>query len=373
MIVIFEVVIDMKTSPLHNIHTALRANFADYAGWEMPLSYGNPVAEHLSVRSGVGILDLSHRGKIKATGRDRVKFLHNLVSNEVNDLKPGEGNYSALLNSRGRLLADFRLYMMEDYVLLDVDAENSPKLVKELTRYIIVNQVKLEDVSDSLGLVSVQGPKSSELLGLILGERMPDLAEYHHVRRGFDGFELTVVKTGYTGEIGYDIFTPVEGTLPLWNALFEKGKGYGPTPVGLAGLDSLRIETGLPRYGVDMDENYIASEAGLEKAISYSKGCFVGQEVVGRVKFRGHVNRLLVGMQVDGDAAPAKGAKIYDGDQEIGHVTSSLLSPSLKRPLAMGYVRREFIEPGSKVSVEIDGGRVSAEVVELPFCDYSPE
>jgi glycine cleavage system T protein len=363
----------MKTSLLNNIHTALQANFADYAGWEMPRDYGDSLSEHLAVRNGVGVIDLSHRGKIKATGRDRVKFLHNLVSNEVAKLKPGEGNYSALLNSRGRLLADFRLYMMEDYILLDVDADNSTKLIREFTRYIIVNQVKLEDVSESLGLISVQGPKASLLLSLIFGEPMPDLAEHHHVKHQFNGLELIVVKTGYTGEAGYDIFTPVEGTLPLWNALFEKGKGYGVTPAGLAALDSLRIEAGVPRYGVDMDESYIASEAGLEKAISYSKGCFVGQEVVGRVKFRGHVNRLLVGMKVDGDAAPARGAKVYDGDQEIGHVTSSLLSPSLNRPLAMGYVRREFIEPGSKVAVEIGGSKTSAEVVELPFCDYSPE
>ena len=357
----------MKTTPLHDIQTGLGANFADYAGWDMALDYGDPAAEHLAVRERVGLLDLSHRGKIKVSGKDRTKFLHNIVSNEVNKLEPGEGNYSTLLNSRGRLLVDFKLYTMDDYILLDVDAGNLSKLIKGLKRYIIINKVELEDQTESLGLVSVQGPESPQLLKRLLGDSMPDLVEHHHSKREYDGLELIVIGSGYSGEIGYDIFVPIEGVVPLWNALYQKGKDHGVTPVGLAALDSLRVEAGVPKYGVDMDEEYIVSEVGLENAIDYDKGCFVGQEVVGRAKFRGRVNRLLVGMQVEGDAAPVRGAKVYGDDKEIGHVTSGLLSPSLERPVAMGYVRREFVEPGSKVAVQIDGATASAEVVELPF------
>ena len=357
----------MKTSPLHDIHTTMGTDFADFAGWEMASSYGDPVAEHLAVRESAGLLDLSHRGKILVTGKDRTKFLHNIVSNEVNNLKPGEGNYSTLLNSRGRLLVDFRLYLMEDYILLDVDGDNLAKLIKGLKRYIIVNKVELEDQTESLSLISLQGPNSSQLLNTTFAESIPDLAEHHHLGLEYDGFDLIVVATGYTGESGYDIFVPVEGVTHLWSALSAKGKDIGVTPVGLTALESLRIEAGVPRYGVDMDEEYIASEVGLENAIDYDKGCFIGQEVVGRVKFRGKVNKMLVGMEVGGDAAPVRGAKVYGDDGEIGHVTSSLLSPTLSRPLAMGYVRREFVEPGSKVTVQVDGATASAEVVELPF------
>jgi folate-binding protein YgfZ len=194
------------------------------------------------------------------------------------------------------------------------------------------------------------------------------LSEYDFLKRDLLGSQLTIARINRTGEEGYDIFVGSDLAVRLWELLTNNGEEFGIKPIGLEAMETRRIEAGIPRYGFDMDESTIPIEAGLWHAISFDKGCYVGQEVVARIKWRGHVNRHLAGFVIEGKELPKSGDKLMHGEREIGQITSSVFSPALKKGIALGYIRREFIEPGTKVSVRLGEGKIgSAEVVKTPF------
>ncbi|MBI4532094.1 MAG: aminomethyl transferase family protein [Candidatus Latescibacteria bacterium] len=357
----------MKRSSLYDIHRTLYATFVEVAGWEMPDHYGDPLAEHNVVRTDVGLIDLSHRGVLRITGPDRTTFLHNLVTNDITSLSPGMGCYAAILNPKGRILADMRVSVLQDSLLLDTEPELPEKLYSTLDRYLIADDAVLDNVTEQVGSLGVYGPQSSTLIGTLLGADLPE-QEHHFILHDFGGASLFIARSEITGEVGYDLFAPVEALPGLWETLCEKGRSMGVRPVGLQALNTLRIEAGIPRYGVDMDEETIALEARLEqRAISFTKGCYIGQEVVARATYRGHVNWLLSGLQVEGEAVPSGGDKVFDDDREVGHITSAILSPTLHHPIAFAYLRREVSEPDRRLTLIVHGASLSAEVVALPF------
>lgn len=357
----------MKHSPLYDIHRPLHSTFGEVAGWEMPDHYGDPMAEHNAVRTGVGLIDLSHRGVLRITGPDRVTFLHNLVTNDIRSLSPGMGCYATILNPKGRIVADMRVYVLRDSLLLDTEPELPEKLYTTLDRYLIADDVVLENVTERVGSLGTYGPHSSTFVRTLFGIELPE-EEHHFILRDFGGGTLLIARNEMTGEVGYDLFAPMEVLVGLWETLCEKGRSMGIRPVGLHALNTLRIETGIPRYGVDMDEEIIALEARLEqRAISFTKGCYIGQEVVARATYRGHVNRLLSGLQVEGETVPSRGDKVFDDDREVGYITSAILSPTFNRPIALAYLRREVGDPGSRLSITVEGTAIPAEVVALPF------
>ena len=357
----------MKHSPLYDIHRTLHATFVEVAGWEMPDHYGDPLAEHNAVRTDVGLIDLSHRGMLRITGSDRVTFLHNLVTNDITSLSPGMGCYATILNPKGRILADMRVYVLQDSLLLDTEPELPEKLFSTLDRYLIADDAVLEHVTEQIGSLGAYGPHSSALVKTLFETELPE-KEHHFALCDFRGVTLLIVRSEITGEIGYNLFTPMEVIPDLWGTLCEKGRSMNARHVGLHALNTLRIEAGIPRYGVDMNEEVIALEARLEhRAISFTKGCYVGQEVVARATYRGHVNRLLSGLQIEGETVPSRGDKVFDDDREVGHITSAILSPTFNRPLALAYLRREVSDPGSRLSVTVEGTAIPAEVVALPF------
>jgi glycine cleavage system T protein len=357
----------MKHSPLYDIHRTLHATFVEVAGWEIPDHYGDPIAEHNAVRTGVGLIDLSHRGVLRITGPDRVTFLHNLVTNDIRSLSPGTGCYAAILTPKGRIIADMRVYVLQDALLLDTEPELPEKLSTTLDRYLIADDAVLENVTGQIGALGVYGPHSSTFVGALFGIELLE-KEHHVVLCDFRGATLLIVRNEITGEVGYDLSAPVE-TLPgLWETLYERGGAMNIRPVGHHALNTLRIEAGIPRYGVDMGEEVIALEARLEqRAVSFTKGCYIGQEVVARATYRGHVNRLLSGLQVEGETVPSKGDKVFADDREVGHITSAILSPTCNRPVALAYLRREVSDPGSRLSITVEGTAIPAEVVTLPF------
>ncbi len=332
----------------------------------MPRSYGHSEEEHLAVREGVGVADLSHRGKLLMSGKEHIKFLHGMVTNNVMALEGGSGLYAAMLTPKGRMITDMNVYKRGDSFLLDLEPGLGEKIRDFLLKYRLSYKASVEDVTESLGLLSVHGIKSKELLKKTFSVDL-NLREYSFLNSDINGYEATITKINRTGEEGFDIYVPAEGLKLLWEKLNNVGKDFDIRPVGLEAMESLRIEVAIPRYGVDMDENTIPQEAGIRRALSFDKGCYVGQEVIIRIEHRGHVNRHLLGLFIQSEKPPAKGDRIFRDEHQIGEITSGVFSPSLKRVIALGYIRREFSEPGTEVSVFIEDVPKKAEVVETPF------
>ena len=367
----------MKTTPLHHIHEQLGAAFAEkHRGWSIAAHYTDPISEHHAVRNSVGIADVSYRTRHQLTGDDRAKFLHRIISNDVETLSTGQGTYATLLTHRGKVIADLNIYVLEDEITIDSAPETAENLFAELDKYIIADDVEFSDLTAETGAIVVHGPKSPELLQSVLGlNEVANLQERQNCVREADALfkhAIVCVRTDTTGEIGYMLYTAAEGLEPLWKALMAEGSHYA-RPIGWNALESLRIEAGVPRYGAELTDAVIPLEAELEHAIDFEKGCYIGQEIVARMKYRGHPNRLLRGMEIDGSPTSQDNRKIhpnapiFNGDKEVGWVTSITFAPTLAKEIALGYVRITVTDPGSRVQIETSDGRVEATVVRLPF------
>ena len=361
----------MNQSPLYRIHQSLSAKFTEVHGWEMPAHYGAPAAEHLAVRKGAGIMDMTHRGKIRISGKDRIKFLQNILSQDINKLTPGTGGHATLLNTKGHMLAYMRIYSDEDSFLIDTEPGEADKIIQILNRYLFREDVKIDDVTLKYGLVTVQGPHSRENICRISGTDIKKMEECNHLNLTINSINCKVVKTTHTGEEGYDIYAPWDNIHSIWETIIIPSPSAQITPVGHEAYNSLRIEAGIPLYSVDMDEDTIPIEANLDHAISYTKGCYVGQETIARIKFKGHVNRTLTGFTIEGDIIPGKGDRIYtvteNTEHNIGIITSACFSPTLNKSIAIGYLRLGYTEPGTEVHIDSKPHRISAVIAGIPF------
>jgi folate-binding protein YgfZ len=288
-----------------------------------------------------------------------------MLSNDVKSLEPGQGVYATLLDVKGRIVADLRLYSEPDQILVETDVDLLQKAMRALERYIIMDDVTLERLR-WWGL-AVQGPRSRALVGSLEGE-LPPLPEFGHLRGGYSGMPLHIVRASSTGEEGYELWMTQEAesetAKALWERVLAHASGLGALPCGTEALEMLRIEAGIPRYGDDLGEDTLPLEAGLLNALSFTKGCYVGQEIVERARSRGHVNWKLVGVAVDSVAPPSPGEKAMLEGREVGEVTSACFSPSLHRSIALAYVRREASEPGVRLTLASGSAAV---VRELPF------
>ena len=352
---------------LDSVHSAAGAQFCAYHGWEIPENFGSVEAEYQALRRAAGIVDLSFRGKLVATGEDRAHFLQGMLSNEVEQLRSGQGNYCFLLNAQGHILADLNVLVQPERLLLDCEPLVTEKLRTTLERYIIMDEVELEDRSAHLGTVAVEGPAARQVVSEVLRlETLPAEPLAHLSPDGKSDFLL--LRTALTGE-GFWIVAPVERLPELWQALVEAARPLGGRPVGLAALEVARIEAGIPRYGADIEERIIPQETGQFRALSFTKGCYLGQEIVERVRSRGKVNRKLVGLVAPAGAPLRVGMKIAaggrDSGREIGRVTSAAHSFALGKPIALAYLRHEFSNSGTQVEVE----GIQAHVASLPFPD----
>ena len=360
---------DLKKTPFYEIHLSQGASFEDNSGWLIPISFGDELKEYNAVRNSVGIIDLSHRGKIILSGKEHIKFLQGVLTNDVDKLSEGNGLYSTFLTAKGRMIADMRVYRRSQSTLLDIEPGINERVSELLIKNKISYKATIEDWTDRLSLISVQGPQSRKLLEKILGEKIIDLKEYEFIIREINNMEAMIAKSRRTREDGFDLYLPIDGgDKLLWGSLIDKGNEFKLIPVGNNAMETLRIEAGIPKYGVDMNENTIPIEAGLWHALSFDKGCYVGQEVIARIKWRGHVNWHLVGLIFEGDNIPKRGDKILNEEREIGYITSSAFSPNLNKAIALAYIRREFKEPGTRVTINSeDKTNIFAKVAELPF------
>jgi len=329
----------------------------------VPARFSDVQAEWAAVRQRCGVLDAGFRTVLRAAGSDRLSFLQGMLSNDVAGLQPGQGTYAALLTVQGKVVSDLRVYVLADEVWLDVPAWRATAVRESLEKYIIADDVELESSDATAALVAVEGPRAAATVAAMTGTAVEGLAPHAHRELSFAGARLRVAAVTHTGEPGYLFLGDRAARADLW----ERGRAAGAQPVGMDALDVLRIEAGIPWYGRDIDEDTLISEAGLESAISYRKGCYLGQEVVERVAARGQVHRKLLGLVCAGFVVPPAGATLRYDDKEVGAITSAAWSPARDAVIALAYVRRECWTPGSELRVTLPAGDVAARVATLPF------
>jgi len=391
----------MNVLELHSFHAGLNAGFTEVNGLEIVEHYGDPLAEHAALRDAAGLVDLSFRSRLCLTGADRQKFLNGQVTNNVKDLKVGEGCYAALVNAKGKMQSDLNIYVLENEILLDFEPGYSAAVAQRLEKFIIADDVQAVDVAPHYGLLSVQGPKAEEAVNsLQFFQPTPDPSQEGN-EQTVGGTQLTSsggagvgfaqlptepmnfvsVKNAVLGEIywmnlprvgtsGFDLFVPTASLRAVADKLSIALKALGGRACGWQALELARIEAGIPRFGVDMDETNLAPEAGIEeRAISYTKGCYIGQEVIARIRTYGQVAKSLHGLRFadSNKVLPKRGDKLYQGDKEIGYVTSATRSPTLKSNIALAYVRREHNEIGTELVVRTTADDLDARIVPLPF------
>jgi len=353
--------------PLSRWHVERGAYLGPENGWELPTHYGDAAGETLAGRRAVGLIDLSHHGRLRIQGPDRVRFLNGLVTNDLAALRPGQGCWCAALTVKGRVLADFHLYARPDELLLECEAGWQVRLKEHFSSRVIREKVDFADASEELGLLGLYGPRACEVLDAagISGTSSWPLFAHGDVTIG--NTTAILARTDGLGGPGFELFVPRDGLESAWSALEQAGLDRGMRFLGTKAFEALRIEAGRPRLGRDLGEETLATEARLGAAISLTKGCYLGQEVVARTTHRGHTNRELVGLKVASKVVPPKGAKIFVGGAEVGWVTSAAWSASASGPIALGYLRVEHNAPGTTLELLAGEERLRATVTELPM------
>jgi folate-binding protein YgfZ len=323
---------------------------------------------YAALRHGAGLVDRSGTGRILLTGADRRSYLQGLLTNDIAALTTNTGCYAAMLTAQGRMITDMRVLELGDGLLLDLPLAVTPAVRDHLDRFVFSEDVQVENVTDIRAEIGIYGPGALDVLVSGGTEGGPPSSLFESTRVRLAGADAVIVRSDEPGISGYDVIVDAAHADTVTAALLAAGAVRVPD----ADAEAVRIESGRPRFGIDMDTDTIPLEAGLEeRAISRSKGCYVGQEVIVRVQDRGHgrVAKRLVGLTFDaGAAVPPAGARIVSAERELGRVTSAIGSPALGRPIALGYVHRDFVEPGTQVTVE----GASAVVAALPFVATIP-
>ncbi len=322
-------------------------------------------SEYSAVRDGgAGLIDLSSRGRILVSGSEAVMFLNGLITNDMKTLAANSWMVAAFPNVQGRLLAVVRILNRPDGFLIDTEEATHQKVLPLLDRFTLAGDFRVTDLTNQTATISLQGIKAAKVLSAIFGEEVSNVARRQVASARLNQTDLTIIRATQTGEDGFDLFVDAAEAGPLRQALIDASA----TSVSEAVAETLRIEAGIPRYGVDMDETTIVTETNLDDAVSFTKGCYLGQEIIVRIKHRGHVAKKLTGMILERDATIEAGAKVFSSDdKEIGRVTSFTFSPRLDRKIALGYVKYDYLAAGTSVKVPTNLGEIDAQIAELPF------
>ena len=359
----------MKHSRLHQQHIQLGAMFEEITGWEMPVHYGDIAAEHRAVRETVGIADLSHRGKLRVTGEDRIKWLQSIISNDILPLEPGQGRYSSFLTHKGKMLTYFRLYIQSDSVMVEDVGEIGEATFHAFRKFLLYGtKAKMENCAETWGLLLVSGPKAAQVIQSAFGVDVTDLKPVDFVTAQIGGQPALMLRTEETSEVDIEVLLPAESLITAWTSALQAGARFGIRAIGTQAREALRMEAGLPKAGPDLNEEIVPPEANLEgKAFSLNKGCYPGQEVVARMDTYGNVRRKFVGLFLMDPIIPPHGAKLYSGDREVGWISSAIHSPQFNKTIAFGFPLRDFSTAGTELTVECSGSRHRATIHTLPF------
>ncbi len=355
----------MKKTPLYDWHVAAGAKMVEFAGYWMPVQYRGIMEEHKKVRSSVGLFDVSHMGEFTFYGPEALAFLQKMTINDVSRLAVGQAQYSAMCYEHGGIVDDLIVYRDEDHFMMVVNAGNLEKDWQWLQEHQIPG-VEMRNESDQTALFALQGRHAEKVLQPLTEVELSGIRFYWFAHGKVAGVKAMISRTGYTGEDGFEIAVAANDAVKVWEAIMESGKPYEIEPVGLGARDTLRMEMKYCLYGNDIDETTNPLEAGLGWITKLDKGDFIGAEALRRVKAEG-VKRKLVGMALDDRNIARHGYPIVKDGEEVGVVTSGTFSPSLNRPIAIGYVAVPHHEIGNELMVKIRNREAAAKVVKTPF------
>ena len=357
-----------RKTPLYENHLKAKGKMVEFCGWLLPTEYESLISEHANVRKSVGLFDVSHMGEIFVEGHKAKDFLQKTTTNNVENLKDNQIQYSAMCYEDGGIIDDVLVHRVnEKTYFLCVNCANLEKDYKWLQENNSEG-VRITDQSNDFAQLAIQGPQAIELLQKLTKIDLESIPRYWFVKGELSGIkELFITRTGYTGEDGIEIYVKPEYASSLWEEILDKGKTFGIKPCGLGARDTLRLEAKYALYGNDIDKTTIPHEAGLFWIVSKKKGDFIGRKAMYERKERG-LTRKLVGLAMVDRGIARKGYQIFNNtDENIGAITSGTYSPSLKKPIALGYVKKEFSAVDTSIKVEIRGKKVKAVVVKTPF------
>jgi aminomethyltransferase len=358
----------LKRTAFYDIHKSLGAKIVPFAGFEMPVQYEGIIAEHMAVRNSVGVFDVSHMGEFIIKGKDALPFLQKITTNDVSRLNPGKVQYSAACYFDGGIVDDLLVYNFGSHYMTVVNASNIDKDFEwfYMNRF---GDVELINASDDYSLLAIQGKNSIHTLQKLTDTNLSEMKYYTFTEGKVTGIDAVISRTGYTGEaMGFEVYIKSDKGLSekLWNSVFDAGREYDIKPIGLGARDTLRLEAGYCLYGNDIDNTTNTIEAGLGWITKPAKGDFNGKEKI-MLELENGSARKLAGFIVEGKLVARHGYEIYNNGNKIGHVTSGNTSPVLGKNIGLGYVSREFSEPGSVIQVKIRKELINAEIVKLPF------
>ncbi len=321
--------------------------------------------EYTAVRDGgAGLIDLSVRGRILISGSEAVPFLNGLITNDMKTLAANTWMPAAFPNVQGRLLAAVRVIHRDDGFLIDTESATQDTVVKLLERFTLAGDFRLAELTQDTALVSIQGAKTPEIVAAIFDETVATLGRDKVASVAWQGKQITLIRATHTAEDGFDLFVKATEVETLRDAFIKAGA----QPIGNDTVETLRLEAGIARYGIDMDETNVVTETNLDDAVSFTKGCYIGQEIIARIKYRGHVAKKLSGLIFESEVSLESGAKIFSSDdKEIGRVTSVAYSPRLGRTIALGYLKYDYLAPETNVKVISSEKELLAKVAKLPF------
>ncbi|MCH7964923.1 MAG: glycine cleavage system aminomethyltransferase GcvT [Bacteroidetes bacterium] len=359
----------MKQTRFNKIHHTLGAKMVEFAGYEMPVQYSSIISEHKAVRNSVGVFDVSHMGEIFISGEKALNFVQLITVNDASKLNPGKVQYSAMCYADGGIVDDLLVYKIaDDNFMLVVNAAN---IEKDFNWMVENNEysVEIKNRSDVYSLLAVQGPNSKNVIQNFLDDEL-NLEFYNFTQTRLANIDMIISRTGYTGELGYELYFTGDETdaEKVWNKIFEAGREYDIKPAGLAARDSLRLEMGFCLYGNDIDQTTNPIEAGLGWITKLKKDKFIGQDAIKKVKEEG-IKKGLAAMVSGERIFPRKGYDIFSDGKKIGTLTSGTVSPVLEKPIALGYIDAEYKSVGTKVNIVIRNKEVPAEIVKLPFIE----
>ncbi|MGQ9506997.1 MAG: glycine cleavage system aminomethyltransferase GcvT [Candidatus Bathycorpusculaceae bacterium] len=364
-----------RKTQLYEVHQKT-AKITVFACFEMPLWYKGVIQEHLAVRNSVGVFDISHMGRIMITGEDSEQFLNYVITNDVSKLVPNNAQYSVMCNEEGGIIDDFVYYRLEKAKFMFVsNAANREKDYSWLVKNAKGFNVRIEEVSNDVAMLAVQGPNAEKILQKISPDDLSKIERFKCALSRLANVDVLLSRTGYTGEDGFEVFiwnTPIsnpDNAIKIWNAILDAGKPFGIEPCGLGARDTLRLEAGMCLYGNDIDEKTTPLEAALGFVVKFQKDNFIGKDALLKQKNEG-IKRKRVGIRMIEQGIPRPNFEIYSGNNEkIGHITSGTFSPLLKCGIGMGYVQISKAQEGNTVNVKIRDKLSKAEIVSFPFYD----
>lgn len=356
---------ELKKTPFHEYHLEAGAKMVPFAGFEMPIQYRGITAEHKAVRENVGLFDLSHMGEFEISGKDALKFIQKMTTNDASLLKPGEIQYSCFCYDDGGIVDDLLVYRLDDKYMLVVNASNIDKDFAWLEEHL-EGDVELVNASDNFGLLAVQGPNAQKVMEAATDYDFEAMPYYTSAVVPFGEHKVLLSRTGYTGEDGFELYIPKGICADLWEIIYKAGQKYDMALIGLGARDSLRLEMKMSLYGNDIDKTTTPLEAGLAFIVKLDKENFIGKDTLVEQK-KAKPDRKLVCLILKEKAFPRTGYDLVHDDKTVGQVTSGTFSPSLNQPIALGYVPRKISKSGNTLNVRIRDKLIPAEVVKPPF------